>query len=121
MSKPKIEVLVNEKSVEFSFHALKNGGGTIGLKQKALDTKASKSTPKASETKKSAKVVDGVRFDGGQAIIRVGGVDVATIKDPKKGLKAYKRAINSNLWNEQGGKDDADIWAHKVTYGDLPK
>ena len=122
MSKqPKVEVLVRGSPVEFTFHALKNGGASIGLKQAALDTKASKAAKAAKTTKPTAKVTDGVRFDGTQAIIRIDGEDVATVDKPKGGQKAYKRAINSELWNGQGGSDNADVWAHRVKYSDLPK
>jgi len=120
---PKVEVLVRGKPVDFSFHALKNGGATIGLKQAALDTKASKTTKKAEPkaTKKAeSKLVDGVRFDGDNAIIRINGKDVATISKPKgdKPKKAWKSAINSNLWNDQGGKDDQAVWNLRVTAKD---
>lgn len=127
MSDPKVEVLVRGTPVEFSFHALKNGGAAIGLKQKALDAKASKTTKAAKKAVKSAKKsADGVRFDGNEAIIRIDGEDVKTITKPKgtKPMKAWKRAINSELWNGQGGKEDEGanpIWGLKVTYGDLPK
>lgn len=122
-TKPEVEVLVRGQPVEFSFHALKNGGATIGLKQAALDTKASKTTKKA--PKKEAKttkkeepsLVDGVRFDGDNAIIRINGVDVDTVPKPKgdKPKKAWKSAINSRLWNVHGGKDDQALWNLRVT------
>jgi len=127
--KPKVEVLVNGKPVEFSFRVLKNGGAVIGLKQKALDAKASKTTPKGSKVtkttskakpSKSEPTIDGVRFEGETAIIRINGADVGTIPSPG-GRKAWKRAINSNLWNAQGGAKDTTVWAHKVTYGDMPQ
>lgn len=123
MSQPKVEVLVAGKPVEHSLRVFKNGGANIHLEAGALDAKTSKTTAKATET---AKVVDGVRFDGTDAIIRISGKDVATIARPKvpksqKPMKQWKTAINSNLWNDQGGKDDAKVWAYRVTYGDMPK
>lgn len=126
-----VEVLVKGKPVEFSFRVLKNGGAVIGLRQKALDTKAS-AKAKPSTTKKApkkaakaTKLVDGVRFDGDEAIIRINGADVENIPKPKvpsnqKPMKQWKKAINSNLWNAQGGAKDEAIWAHKVGYGDMP-
>jgi hypothetical protein len=121
--KPKVEVLVNGTPVKHTFTVLKNGGATIGLKQKVLDTKASKTTKKAPKKEaKSEPTVDGVRFDGDNAIIRINGKDVDTIPAPggDKPRKAWKKAINSNLWNVQGGKDDPTVWALKVAYGDFP-
>ena len=124
-----VEVLVKGKPVEFSFRVLKNGGAVIGLKQKALDTKARKTTKKAAKKEaKTPAIVDGVRFEENEAIIRIGGKDVETIAKPnvakaQKPMKQWKTAINSNLWNVQGGNEnegDNPIWAHKVTYGDMP-
>lgn len=129
-TKPKVKVFVAGVSVDFSIHYLKNGGASIGLKQKALDTKAStkakpSTTKKSPKAKSSTKLVDGVRFEGTDAIIRIGGVDVDTIARPKvakaqKPRKQWKKAINSNLWNVQGGNKDATVWAYKVGYGDMP-
>lgn len=121
-----VQVLVKGKPVEHSFRVLKNGGAVIGLKQDVLDAKASKTTkkPAKKQTKapKSEATIDGVRFDGDQAIIRIGGKDVETIAAPggSKPRKAWKKAINSNLWNVQGGNKDQAIWNHKVGYGDMP-
>jgi hypothetical protein len=123
---PKVEVLVNGKPVEHSFRVLKNGGAVIGLKQEVLNAKAPVKAGKKPKAEKKPKatvaITDGVRYEDNVATIRIGGVDVATVSKPtgEKPRKAWKKAINSNLWNAQGGAKDEAIWAFKANYGDMP-
>jgi len=129
--KDDLQVLYKGQPVEFSFFVLKNGGATLGLKKATLNG-ASKTTKK-SASKKAAKpqaIPDGVRFEGNDtAIIRLGGVDVDTITRPTvaKGTSTYgqsvafRKAINSRLWNTHGGNESQTVWDLRVVTKDIPQ